>query len=811
MAIGYKKQTAASVSTPPAGTVYTFIDTVDGLLKTKNESNVVAVADADVIDDAIVNGEVDRAPSQNAVFDALALKENVGIAGTLIASHEALSDPHPGYLTPLEGSAAFAALAHVSDTTNPHVVTKTQVGLSNVDNTSDVNKPISTATQTALNLKHNAFTGSFNSVAGFDSSGDIFTIPNWGFDPVFGGETRGLTLEPNNNGYKNINFMSYDIEPLQSSPGESYSIDSAEINLDPNSSGFNFGTSGNAITASSIQINHTGTSDVGWINFLANYFNIGNGTSAIDVSGLSYGGGAGQFNALVNITGPIQGWGFQPSLSATTTTGSGFYVNAFYDLSNMLNTDGILSYSSFQAGPTIQNIKNNNNYTGINLNPTINNFTGNSGFTGLGVFGTLGDLSLVTGNVNCISVGTSVGTTNGFSGLNFSPSIDEANSLNCIYIKPDVTLLNQNAYGLFIDMSDTNGYAGAQSVLIMQDLTYTFNANGDNNSYSFQYIPGGTAGSELVTILGNAITVQIDTGVSTATQVKAAIDATLGLNASVTVTVSGVGSNPQVTGGPNSFTGGVNAALIRAIDVVGDVNIQGSLSFTGALSVGQINTFYQAALINGGGTPISFNSIVTAMTVAPSATVALADTIGVNTAALINIGASASVTTSFIGIGALALPAVVTLDTGATVDRIYGGAFALSLSGTGTGGTINEVSLCRAVAIPDGITLVNRLYGYEMNLPFGNVGTDQWGLWVAPNISNYMAGNLLIGGTPTSNDVQSSTSVGLEVRSTTKAILNSRMTTTQRNALTAIDGMQIYNSTTDKLQAYAGSVWIDLH
>lgn len=42
---------------------------------------------------------------------------------------------------------------HVSNTSNPHSVTKAQVGLSNVDNTSDLNKPISTATQEALDLK----------------------------------------------------------------------------------------------------------------------------------------------------------------------------------------------------------------------------------------------------------------------------------------------------------------------------------------------------------------------------------------------------------------------------------------------------------------------------------------------------------------------------------------------------------------------------------------------------------------------------------------------------------------------------------
>ena len=44
---------------------------------------------------------------------------------------------------------------HTSNTNNPHAVTKVQVGLGNVDNTSDLNKPISTAMQTALNAKAN--------------------------------------------------------------------------------------------------------------------------------------------------------------------------------------------------------------------------------------------------------------------------------------------------------------------------------------------------------------------------------------------------------------------------------------------------------------------------------------------------------------------------------------------------------------------------------------------------------------------------------------------------------------------------------
>lgn len=63
------------------------------------------------------------------------------------------------YLSKTDASATYATsanlTAHTSNTENPHGVTATQVGLGNVDNTSDEDKPISTATQAALDLKQN--------------------------------------------------------------------------------------------------------------------------------------------------------------------------------------------------------------------------------------------------------------------------------------------------------------------------------------------------------------------------------------------------------------------------------------------------------------------------------------------------------------------------------------------------------------------------------------------------------------------------------------------------------------------------------
>lgn len=49
--------------------------------------------------------------------------------------------------------ASSSLSSHVNNKENPHEVTKAQVGLGNVDNTSDLNKPVSSATQTALSAK----------------------------------------------------------------------------------------------------------------------------------------------------------------------------------------------------------------------------------------------------------------------------------------------------------------------------------------------------------------------------------------------------------------------------------------------------------------------------------------------------------------------------------------------------------------------------------------------------------------------------------------------------------------------------------
>jgi hypothetical protein len=93
--------------------------------------------------------------------------------------------------------------AHTGNTSNPHSVTKAQVGLGNVDNTSDVNKPISTATQTALDGKftQRTITGTTNQITVTNGDGvsgnPTLSLPqniHTGATPVFAQLTINSTI-----------------------------------------------------------------------------------------------------------------------------------------------------------------------------------------------------------------------------------------------------------------------------------------------------------------------------------------------------------------------------------------------------------------------------------------------------------------------------------------------------------------------------------------------------------------------------------------------------------------------------------------
>ena len=62
----------------------------------------------------------------------------------------------PNFVSQFTGLQIEDRLTKAGTAVQPEGLTKTAVGLSNVDNTSDFDKPISTATQSALNTKADA-------------------------------------------------------------------------------------------------------------------------------------------------------------------------------------------------------------------------------------------------------------------------------------------------------------------------------------------------------------------------------------------------------------------------------------------------------------------------------------------------------------------------------------------------------------------------------------------------------------------------------------------------------------------------------
>lgn len=140
-----------------AGAIQDLIDGAPGILDTLNELAAAVGDDANFF--ATVTSNIATAKSEaisTAAADATT-KANSAKSGAEATAASALS-AHEADTTNVHGIADTAALAtktyaDSAVSTAVTALTKSSVGLGNVDNTSDANKPISTATQTALDLK----------------------------------------------------------------------------------------------------------------------------------------------------------------------------------------------------------------------------------------------------------------------------------------------------------------------------------------------------------------------------------------------------------------------------------------------------------------------------------------------------------------------------------------------------------------------------------------------------------------------------------------------------------------------------------
>jgi hypothetical protein len=227
-----------------------------------------------------------------------------------------------------------------------------------------------------------------------------------------------------------------------------------------------------------------------------------------------------------------------------------------------------------------------------------------------------------------------------------------------------------------------------------------------------------------------------------------------------------------VTIGLSSSTTGTNAIAIKGTASANTVAIGGNTSSATGNSIA----------INGGTTS---GSSTIAMGSGSNASVSYSTAIGFQTTANSN--------------GAIAIGAATT----ATSDRaislgIFSDATATASVAIGDGA---DATALRSVSIGD--TVQN---GTSDSVAFGWNATSPDFL-LGKTATSYLNGSgaVVVGGTTETNS-----SVSMDFQSTTRVPKLPVLTTTERDALTATDGMIIMNSTTATIQGYFGAAWNNL-
>lgn len=133
----------------------------------------VRVNGQSIVENKVANIVVDtqtNAQSSNPVANSLFTAQTTALGTTLSSHVNNKTNPHNVTAAQLglgNVNTELAAVegdisAHKKDTDNPHNVTAAQVGLGNVNNTSDANKPVSTAQKAALDKKIDKTGGTFS-------------------------------------------------------------------------------------------------------------------------------------------------------------------------------------------------------------------------------------------------------------------------------------------------------------------------------------------------------------------------------------------------------------------------------------------------------------------------------------------------------------------------------------------------------------------------------------------------------------------------------------------------------------------------
>jgi len=705
--------------------------------------------------------------------------------------------------------------------------------------------------------------GTANTFAGFDSLGDLAPVPNWAWDAVTNGAYVVTGYDPTLGGLTTHNFQT-EYNPTADTLADMTMARFTGV-IGSDNAGFDLGdpvTGQGGLTVLNLSTRAVYQGDFGYNNIIAMSPEVGAGTFAV---------------------------------SGHTLTGIALYPY-FAPLSHLENFRGNVINFNSSAGSVVEN------YYGFQSGMTLAEPMGG----GYNAFSAYDNLDNVAGGVTIFGSNVNAGDIGSFSGSN---------------VQGTFGAISGSATGYYVNVhADSSNGAGA----FADGSIYTLLTGGGYQGFSTNATLTNTPGANL---FNASATIPLATGIVKGFNDTSNLTAGTDYNsASFTPTIGtlsgyfqGINVNPTIT----SVTGNASGISVsmQNVTATGDkyaIQANGNINFDGG-------KFFQGSEIftpiDGGGQPSSINSMISFITVPAASTTANADTIGLNTAQILTLGANSTTTSGPFGLGmaTLAFPTVLSMATGSSLDIISAAVFAVSLDPGNTGGTIDNMNLARVTAIPQGGTqTITKLRGYYADLPFGNPGTNSWGVYVKDFPENFFEGAVKIGGTVGSTDKSTSGTPGLEVEnyvllkstagaapklSLTEApggsdfvvsleapsglaadlpfilpnadgttgqsvvtdgagqfsfasrvvgpgaatdnalarydgttgdiLLDSlvtvdddgiltmggttgffrppTLTTTQRNALTAVDGAMIFNTTTSRFQGYFSGAWADLH
>lgn len=431
--------------------------------------------------------------------------------------------------------------------------------------------------------------------------------------------------------------------------------------------------------------------------------------------------------------------------------------------------------------------------------------------------GTLGFGSVFDGSAY---FGANSGTTTLYKGLNLDTSISDGATVTDFYgisNTANIATATFNNYQLanFSIVSSDGSFSGITGLNINPYVYGTSSVA--NNVFGLTSIPNidgtATVGGSVVGIQSNPV-VQ-DSAVVTSTVYGADISPQVKDTSTVNDFV-GVNVNASVTG-----TATVTNGMVGARVTVGATPVQSSVKGIevnlNSVEVAPGSMKYGIDIQDGAVQAGYDYTIPSAMSyyqqhyIGGSTSVAAADPIstfgfGINLAQTVNFQDDWTADPSNLGFNAVGFVGVI---QGAAGKTMYSWTGALGGAGNPAGaGTLTNANMFKAAGIlPQGGSLaVTNMYGFIVDPAlFCLVGTNCWGFYEDTAAAENHMSKLAIG-TSTKKVVNSSTA--LEIGNS-KGFVNGSGTTATKNALTAVAGMQFYDTTLNKLQWYNGLAWVD--